>query len=73
MNMKIVCIKNQMPARFAGYKYLTLGKTYQVVKERFDVNCYEIIDDNNESTLYHITCFNTLENWRDKQVDKIIN
>jgi len=69
--MKIICIKNQMPGKMSGYKYLTLGKTYQVVKERFDVNCYEIIDDNNESCLYHFTCFDTLENWRDKQLNKL--
>jgi hypothetical protein len=71
--VKVICIKNNMPGRVdVPYKYLTIGKTYQG-KERFDVNCYDITDDNGECCLYHISCFAPLDKWRENQIDVIMN
>ena len=68
---KVICIKNSMPGRTIGYKYLTIGKVYSG-EPRFDVNCYLLTDDNNETCLYHKSNFMLLADWREKQIDSIL-
>ena len=71
---KIVCINKSMPGKtFGEYEHLTVGKIYDVIDEKFDYNCYKIKDDNNKTLLYHISCFDTLSNCRNKKINIILN
>jgi hypothetical protein len=72
---KLVCIDN-IPYnnyRYNNYKNnigLTLNKVYDCYYEDFE-NVF-IFDDNGEKSMFYRKRFITLADWRDQQIDKIL-
>lgn len=70
--IKVICIKNKVPGRYVGYKYLTIGKTYDA-EECSVIKCYLITDDNGERYLYNMLCFEPLSLYREKRINQILD
>lgn len=66
--MKIVSIIN---LSLYNHQYLTIGKVYNVIEEKLDVNLYRIKDDSGVYSLYHMSYFDTLENCRNEKIEMI--
>ena len=87
MKMKVVCIdiKYSLPSWMPGSidnGGLTLNKSYDVIHYFFgntkgynypNIYWYTILNDNNELMDYPSTRFIDIEDWRNKQLDKILN
>ena len=71
--MKVVCIK-KIKLDIDDYTDLTIGHVYDVLDEcvygGHDV--YEIDDDNNDRCLYRIINFMPLAEWREQQINSIL-
>jgi hypothetical protein len=68
--MIVVCIKQR---REGGG--LTIGKHYELVSiyDWNDVNQYVIVNDFGIEFSYRMSYFMPLQDWRDKQIEKLIN
>lgn len=71
--MKVVCIKKYLSTEL---KYeLTYGKVYDVIEVvgnyDFIKNNYHILNDREFIQWYSVDTFVTIDEWRDKQLDKL--
>ena len=77
--MKVVCINNGLPISktIVDRKALTIGKIYEVLDSdilvEFDTGHYEIKNDFNDNKNYNKHLFVTLEQWRNQQLNKLLN
>ena len=53
------------------YRWLTLDKIYRLVEIRN--NSHYVMDDSEEVYPYPKHCFMDISEWRDKQIEKVIN
>ena len=69
--MKVVCIKK---FKSQGLQYeLTYGKIYEVQPQKWkDAEIYFILCDKEYISPYNKSSFITLEEWREKQIDNIL-
>jgi hypothetical protein len=65
---KLVCISKKIGQTY--FLHLTIDKIYE---GKLIYNHYQIIDDNNENTLYPEKNFITLAEWRNKQINSILD
>ena len=79
--MKVVCINTDSPPEFNGNRGLTLYKAYDVIStpNRFERELpfgskpyLTIINDFGEMHDYRSTRFITLEEWREKRINKLL-
>ena len=66
--IKLVCISKNLGKRY--FLYITLGKIYEGNLWYGD---YHIIDDDNVKAAYPQENFITLAEWRDKQINSILD
>lgn len=57
------------------YRWLTLDKIYRLVEIHGapSNNSYYVMDDSEEVSPYPKHCFMDISEWRDKQIEKVIN
>ena len=67
---KIVCVNIDSIVHKPSVKNLTIGKIYTIID--FETESPQILNDNNFPTYYDRIRFITLEEFREKQIDKII-
>ena len=67
---KIVCVNIDSIGHKPSVKNLTIGKIYTIID--FETESPQILNDNNFPTYYDRIRFITLEEFREKQIDKII-
>ena len=63
--MKVKCIDKD------GWKNLTIGKTYEVIREDEDCVCL-IIDDRGYECWFFKTCFKPLSELRNETINKLL-
>ena len=71
--MKVICINNEDDN--TAIKGLTQGKMYEVVTDsitNYHRNTIKIVNDLNESLLYPVYRFRTLEEYRDEIISDIL-
>jgi hypothetical protein len=75
--MKLKCIKNSRMTEYGGesssityYENITPGKVYNILNYKLDN--YWIIDDNGKQRGIPVECFISVEEWRDNQINQIL-
>lgn len=72
--MKVVCINNKISRKInipITVLPITIGKSYDILKESKDI--IRIVGDDNILTFYKKSRFISLTEWRDRQLDTILN
>jgi hypothetical protein len=73
--MKVICIDNTFDITrpdlgLRDSNYLTIGKIYDVAER--GLHTYRIINDSGTSLIYDINMFITLDEYRQRQLNKIL-
>jgi hypothetical protein len=66
----VTCISNRIDERF-GYKYLTIGKKYQIVDIDNGTREYQIINDIEYHSFFPIWMFKTTQELREETLNKL--
>ena len=66
--MKVYCHNNNWLDKEPK---ITIGKIYEVIEER-GRNYFYIENDEGQKEVYPRTCFQYIEQWREQQINKII-
>ena len=66
--MKVYCHNNNWLDKEPK---ITIGKIYEVIEER-GRNYFYIENDEGKKEVYPRTCFQYIEQWREQQINKII-
>ena len=64
--MKVKCINDH------GWRYLTIGKIYDVIKEDRDDGDYKIANDIGHELWYRKIHFKTLAEYRNETINKLL-
>ena len=68
--MKAICINTQRPGTHHHWCDITIGRVYDVIRET--KNDWVIINNDNKQCLYLKKNLMALDEWRQQQIDKII-
>lgn len=70
--MKLMCIKNTTQTKYElmYYDNITPGKVYNILK--YKLGNYWILDDNSHQRGIPVECFMSVEEWRDNQINRIL-
>ena len=71
--MKVICVNIDGISSFGNiYDDLTIGKVYESLGFLVSPPCYRLTGDNGKTLYYNSRFFVPLEEFRDKQIDKIL-
>jgi hypothetical protein len=70
--MKVKCVKIPIISNDTNWSNFTIGKTYETLNnDTFNLN-YVVRDNNNNMYSISKSCFISIQQWRDKQLDNIL-